>query len=1063
MQRARLSAAPFENSSQSPTADSSVAQNTRSVGMTIQKQGRARCPSSHEQDLAAAAGAAATSASVAAAVSRHDAAAEAAARSVTQVDQACQLIGGVNGAGTSSRFPVLTSQRGRGALRFRDPFGRRCRRCPQSQVFEQHLLLAGEEAQLEPAEDVIHDRLGVADVRIAAPAAGFEARVRELLAEQFQRHAVLQRDRDAQGEAVHQAADRRSFFSHGDEEFAGIAVGIEADGDVALVISDLEFMRDRSALFLQLVAHSARRSVEVLFFDLRSGSDARVIFRGVRRLGSSGAQRLRLLASVTIDCDRLDAELPGLQIRLHDVFNRSVVGKIDRLRDRSRDERLRGRHHAEMPHVSDGARALRRLERAIEDGKVIVLHVRRPFDRARSVDVADDGVGLLVRVSELEERSGHGIVDDLDHAAANQLLVFHQREVRLNASSIAVHHEADGAGGSEHGDLAVAIAELFAVSESFIPALLAGFVDIAWDIVLVDAVHACAVHADYVEERLAIDVPAGAGSAGHDVRSEIGLGKIFLRRFSGGDQRLALFCDSAALQISFAAHNGGDAGGVVASGVGVVGKPSGHQQRAKIRIAQAERTIVVRVRHDRFRRISGIVDQNLLRGDENIDCVAIGFHVERAVGRELQQIEAGQVAGGIIEEHVFAARIAGVDASRVLRSVPAIDRGVVLHAGIAAVPGRFGNFVQQLFGFVGLHDRAIGDSLRGEIGVANHGVHEVVGHANAVVGVLEEDGRVGVGVGMRSVISHGDQRVRLGFFFLLALDEFDDVGMIDVEDDHLGRAASLAAGLDDAGKSVESLHEAERAAGGAAAGKSFRRSAQGRQIRAGAAAPLEEHAFGLGESQDRVERIFHRVDEAGRALRLGVSGDAEFDALRLGIPVPAASVGVGLDTVASDVEPDGRVEGRVLADEDVHELVVECRAVVGGLEIALRHSPVADGFGDTGNELANSGLALTGAELAVQIFAGHDIGRSHGPVFGDFDVLLLEDHVALGVGDLSEAEIPFDFVVGRDTRLGKQAAEGKAGGLLLRDGGVRDSGVRGDGGSGSGGFGSGFQFGHQVS
>ena len=38
----------------------------------------------------------------------------------------------------------------------------------------------------------------------------------------------------------------------------------------------------------------------------------------------------------------------------------------------------------------------------------------------------------------------------------------------------------------------------------------------------------------------------------------------------------------------------------------------------------------------------------------------------------------------------------GVDARRVLRGVPAVDGGVVLHAGIAAVPGGFGDLVQQL-------------------------------------------------------------------------------------------------------------------------------------------------------------------------------------------------------------------------------------------------------------------------------------------------------------------------------------------------------------------------------
>jgi len=54
--------------------------------------------------------------------------------------------------------------------------------------------------------------------------------------------------------------------------------------------------------------------------------------------------------------------------------------------------------------------------------------------------------------------------------------------------------------------------------------------------------------------------------------------------------------------------------------------------------------------------------------------------------------------------------------------------------------------------------------------------------------------------------------------------------------------------------------------------------------------------------------------------------------------------------------------------------------------------------------------------------------------------------------DLSETEIPFDLVVGRDGGLGEEAAEGEAGGFLL---GLRQGGS----GRGGGGFGYGFQFG----
>jgi hypothetical protein len=51
----------------------------------------------------------------------------------------------------------------------------------------------------------------------------------------------------------------------------------------------------------------------------------------------------------------------------------------------------------------------------------------------------------------------------------------------------------------------------------------------------------------------------------------------------------------------------------------------------------------------------------------------------------------------------------------------------------------------------------------------------------------------------------------------LAPDEVLDVGVVGVEDDHLGRAPRLAAGLDRAGRGVGAAHEGDRARRGAAA------------------------------------------------------------------------------------------------------------------------------------------------------------------------------------------------------------------------------------------------------
>src|SRR5689334_6481005 len=62
---------------------------------------------------------------------------------------------------------------------------------PFKHAFEQVALFGLDEAEMQPAEDVIGDRFGEADLAVAAPAAWLEARVRKLFAEHFERDAVL--------------------------------------------------------------------------------------------------------------------------------------------------------------------------------------------------------------------------------------------------------------------------------------------------------------------------------------------------------------------------------------------------------------------------------------------------------------------------------------------------------------------------------------------------------------------------------------------------------------------------------------------------------------------------------------------------------------------------------------------------------------------------------------------------------------------------------------------------------------------------------------------------------
>src|SRR5688500_19226831 len=81
--------------------------------------------------------------------------------------------------------------------------------------------------------------------------------------------------------------------------------------------------------------------------------------------------------------------------------------------------------------------------------------VRSALDRLVLVDPGDDLLGLDRRVAELLERLRHRLVDDLQVAAADEPLVLDERDVRLDAGRVAIHHEGDGARRRQDRELPV--------------------------------------------------------------------------------------------------------------------------------------------------------------------------------------------------------------------------------------------------------------------------------------------------------------------------------------------------------------------------------------------------------------------------------------------------------------------------------------------------------------------------------------------------------------------------------------------------------------------------------
>ncbi len=262
-----------------------------------------------------------------------------------------------------------------------------------------------------------------------------------------------------------------------------------------------------------------------------------------------------------------DVDIAGVDLALAEAKRRQQVERGRRQVLGGDAERVAAELFAQRPLVED--------EFDVEGGRQLLLDFcnrfvgealglqRRVIDGGRLRQIAvTDGVGLdlgdlRLGIAERAQRLGHGAVDDLEIAAAGQLLELDQREVGLDAGGVAIHHQADGAGGGDDGGLRVPIAVRFAERERVVPGGLG-----MRDQVLIGAggvverhrrvgdafvagalvIGGAAVIADHAQHGLAVFLVAGegaellghfgrgrVGNAGHDGRERAGDGAAGFR------------------------------------------------------------------------------------------------------------------------------------------------------------------------------------------------------------------------------------------------------------------------------------------------------------------------------------------------------------------------------------------------------------------------------------------------------------------------------------------------------------------------------------------------------
>ena len=106
------------------------------------------------------------------------------------------------------------------------------------------------------------------------------------------------------------------------------------------------------------------------------------------------------------------------------------------------------------------------------------------------------------------------------------------------------------------------------------------------------------------------------------------------------------------------------------------------------------------------------------------------------------------------------------------------------------------------------------------------------------------------------------QGPRLTFFACFAPDELIDVGMVDIEHDHLGGPSSLAAGLDRASRGICAAHETDWTTWRPTALHGLAARTDPTQVDSRTRASLKDHTFFDVPVEDRLHVVLDSEDEA---------------------------------------------------------------------------------------------------------------------------------------------------------------------------------------------------------
>ena len=625
------------------------------------------------------------------------------------------------------------------------------------------------------------------------------------------------------------------------------------------------------------------------------------------------------------------------------------------------------------------------------------------------------------------------MVDDLEIAAAGQFLELDEGEIGLDAGGVAVHDQPDGAGRRDHRNLGVAVAVLLAQFQRPVPYVAGGpgqfavraigrfqrhRVDRQVFVTGLGAHGGAAVVANDLEHGLAVVLVMGKGAhfGGHFRRRGIGLAAHQRRDGAAkGPPSFRIIGNASRHQIAADVGEAQAQGAVFVAQFGdPVGRELGHHHRylkghgpqsdGVLESVYVEAFVFVGERHQvQGRQIAcRVVQEHVFRTRvRRIDAAAFGARVPIVDGGVELQARIGRSPGGATDlfpkvpgPHPFLdLSIGAPDQVPFAVLEHFFEESVVDPDRVVGILSRHGQIGLGIPIGVVFGKLDFGISLAGEL---DHPLHVVFrNHRPAAAENRLFQGRVLLQIEavlafaflagghdfaqvLAGQLRAGDQCGDFLFFLDLPVDELLDVGMVDVDYDHLGGAPRRAAGLNGAGGAIADLQEAHQPRRLTAARKAFVFGPQGREIGAGAGPVLEQPCLADPQVHDAAlvdQVVGNALDEARMGLRALV-GRARLDqvaglVINVGMALGRAVDAVG--PVKTGVEPLRRVGSADLGGQHISRFVVIGAGVLLGIEIAAFPAPIGPGAGHAVEYLPRAGFAAHALVLG-QLGEAGDVG-----------------------------------------------------------------------------------------